>query len=181
MINHNFAQFPIDEILTTIISISFYGIDNKEALLEQGFPRWKKVQYERFCEALIKYGAADVESIAQKMGNKTPDEVARYIKTFFERGRLELANFKNIEQRLKRADHWRVMRCNRVAALKWKCAGYSDPAKELVIEGPREEFHPSDATLLRMLLEIGVYTKDALQKVQHRLQCVIDHFLLASK
>lgn len=60
-------------------------IEEKEALLKQGFGTWTKKDFNAFVKASEKYGREDLANISTEIDGKTAEEVEAFAKTFWER------------------------------------------------------------------------------------------------
>ncbi|ORM42010.1 putative chromatin-remodeling complex ATPase chain [Babesia sp. Xinjiang] len=75
--------------------------EKRDQLLSEGFGDWNKRHFGSFIKANALYSRYDVDSIASSIKDKSPEEVKRYIKVFWERY-TEIADWgkyiKRIEQ-----------------------------------------------------------------------------------
>lgn len=91
----------------------FQGIDyvdfteeeriEKQVLLESGFTNWDRREYQKVCQALELYPREECEPISNHIGTKSPEEVEKYLKVFFEKVET-LNDFASIKKKLDRAD-----------------------------------------------------------------------------
>ncbi|OWA51550.1 putative global transcription activator SNF2L1 [Hypsibius exemplaris] len=103
--------------------------DEKSRLLDMGFD-WTKKDFNAFIAAMETYGRGDLDSVALAVPGKDAEEVRKYHKTFWKRGK-ELPNFDKLvvlidkgEQRIKR-------KIDIQSALEEKMASYRLPHIQL--------------------------------------------------
>jgi len=62
-------------------------LDEREALLRDGFSSWSRKDFNAFVKACERHGRDDVASISLELGDRSEKEVARYASVFFARQR----------------------------------------------------------------------------------------------
>ena len=78
--------------------------ERKEALVAQGFPNWNRRDYQALLRAIEKHGKADDDTISAELSEyKAPEEVAAYLKVFWEHY-SELADGEKIEGIIERTE-----------------------------------------------------------------------------
>jgi len=60
-------------------------VTQREALMAAGFANWSKKEFFQFIRLNEQFGRRDIETIAQYLPNKTPQEVAKYAETFWKK------------------------------------------------------------------------------------------------
>lgn len=83
-----------------VIDLSFEKLTKKN-LMRKGFPDWNQIDFNVFCDALVKFGRGDFENISKEMPNKSLSEIKRYHAAFWSRGQIELDNFNEIVEKIK--------------------------------------------------------------------------------
>ena len=71
-------------------------------MLIQGFPTWKKRDFNKFISACAKYGRNDIKNISSEMKGKSEEEVQRYAKVF--NGRHKELSGKSSSDRVNSLD-----------------------------------------------------------------------------
>ena len=104
----------------------------KQVLLETGFTNWDRRDYQKICQALELYPREEASAIADHIGTKTPDEVEKYLKVFFER--IETLNdYSNIKKKLIKADAVHSFKRQAPMLIRQKVTAYEHPVEEMVI------------------------------------------------
>ncbi|EPY16429.1 hypothetical protein STCU_11277 [Strigomonas culicis] len=94
------AKEDEDETLTAV------ELEERERLLNEGFPHWSFPEYQRVVHVLAGGEAAvtDYAAIAAALGTeKTIGEVRDYVTSLMERGEQCIENFRRIEGRIQKA------------------------------------------------------------------------------
>ncbi|CAH2054831.1 unnamed protein product [Thlaspi arvense] len=108
-------------------------VEEKEALLEEGFSTWSRRDFNSFLRACEKYGRNDIKSIASEMEGKTAEEVERYAKAFKERYK-ELNDYDRIIKNIEKGEA-RISRKDEIMkAIGKKLDRYRNPWLELKIQ-----------------------------------------------
>lgn len=94
----HFLNPKLNELLIAEATRPLTGAEKeaKMGYLTEGFPEWRKADFEEFVDALQKFGRNGAADISRNVPGKTPSEVLRYHKVFIERGPSELPFFKDI-------------------------------------------------------------------------------------
>ncbi|CAH8392020.1 unnamed protein product [Eruca vesicaria subsp. sativa] len=108
-------------------------VEEKEQLLEEGFPTWSKRDFNTFIRSCEKYGRNDITSIASEMEGKTEEEVERYAQVFKERYK-ELNDYDRIIKNIEKGEG-RISRKDEIMkAIGKKLDRYRNPWLELKIQ-----------------------------------------------
>ncbi|KAG2300184.1 hypothetical protein Bca52824_036656 [Brassica carinata] len=108
-------------------------VEEKEQLLEEGFPTWSKRDFNAFIRSCEKYGRNDIRSIASEMEGKTDEEVERYAQVFKERYK-ELNDYDRIIKNIEKGEG-RISRKDEIMkAIGKKLDRYKNPWLELKIQ-----------------------------------------------
>ncbi|CAN7067800.1 unnamed protein product [Brassica rapa subsp. trilocularis] len=108
-------------------------VEEKEQLLEEGFPTWSKRDFNSFIRSCEKYGRNDIKSIASEMEGKTDEEVERYAQVFQERYK-ELNDYDRIIKNIEKGEG-RISRKDEIMkAIGKKLDRYRNPWLELKIQ-----------------------------------------------
>ncbi|CAA7061895.1 unnamed protein product [Microthlaspi erraticum] len=108
-------------------------VEEKEQLLEEGFPTWGKRDFNAFIRACEKYGRDDIKSISSEMEGKTEEEVERYAQVFKERF-MELGEYDRIIKNIEKGEA-RISRKDEIMkAIGKKLDRYRNPWLELKIQ-----------------------------------------------
>ncbi|KAF8522793.1 SNF2 family N-terminal domain-containing protein [Hysterangium stoloniferum] len=105
-------------------------IARKEKLSRHGFDNWSKRDFRQFVKAVEAH-----EVLAQKIQNKSAEEVKAYAKVFWKRWR-ELEDFQRIEQRILEGEARREKQDNLEALLDEKIKSVRFPMQELELNCP---------------------------------------------
>lgn len=149
-------------------------INEKESLLNAGFPNWSKLDFDQFVAANERYGRHDLKSISHQIATKTPEEVVQYSFVFWQRID-ELGNSKAIRERIQKGE----AKINEYAylsiILKEKIESCPDPMNEMRINydntEPTKYSKEADRFLLYQIHEIGLASDDVFVKLQTIISC----------
>jgi SWI/SNF-related matrix-associated actin-dependent regulator of chromatin subfamily A member 5 len=114
-------------------------VDEKEALLSQGFNDWTKRDFTTFVKACERFGRWNLDDIAQAMPDKTKDEIKRYAAVFWKKGKDSLADWERIIANIEKGESKLKRREEMAEALARKVARYKNPWTQLKIAyGPNK-------------------------------------------
>lgn len=170
----NDKKFTISLSVCTTAKSIFIFLEMKKMLLKEGFENWTRHDFNIFCDALIEYGSENVEKIQSRLADKSLEEVTRYIEVFLERGPHDLDQFPQIKRAMIQGNKLRASWQKTVAAFKWKCAQYADPASEMTVETKASPMstkkNQHNDALIRLLFEVGIDSDDVDLKIQDRIR-----------
>ncbi|XP_075395283.1 SWI/SNF-related matrix-associated actin-dependent regulator of chromatin subfamily A member 1 isoform X1 [Tenrec ecaudatus] len=146
--------------------------DEKEKLLTQGFANWTKRDFNQFIKANEKYGRDDIDSIAQEVEGKSPEEVMEYSAVFWERCN-ELQDIEKIMAQIERGEARIQRRISIKKALDAKIARYKAPFHQLRIQygtsKGKNYTEEEDRFLICMLHKMGFDRENVYEELR---QCV---------
>jgi len=133
-------------------------LEEKAALLQQGFGGWQKRDFTAFTKAAEVHGRHDLTSIAAKVEGKTAEEVAAYSAVFWARCG-ELADGERIVKAIEKGEKRLQDQRNTVLAISRKLEQYTNPARELRINygsnSKKTYTEEEDRFLLCAISEVG--------------------------
>uniref|UniRef100_A0A7S3DI44 SANT domain-containing protein n=2 Tax=Palpitomonas bilix TaxID=652834 RepID=A0A7S3DI44_9EUKA len=92
-----------DEEDGTTNGLSPEEVEEKKALEEQAFRKWKKSEFVAFCRACAEYGRENFEAIAEDIQEKSEEDVRDYAAVFWERCE-ELHEWARIKERIDKGE-----------------------------------------------------------------------------
>ncbi|VAH72340.1 unnamed protein product [Triticum turgidum subsp. durum] len=108
-------------------------LEEKQRLLEAGFPTWTKRDVNTFIRACEKYGRNDIKGISSEMEGKTEEEVQRYAEVFKERYK-ELSDYDRIIKNIERGEARITRKDEIMTAIGKKLDRYKNPWLELKVQ-----------------------------------------------
>ncbi|KAF7027713.1 hypothetical protein CFC21_039734 [Triticum aestivum] len=108
-------------------------LEEKQRLLEAGFPTWTKRDFNTFIRACEKYGRNDIKGISSEMEGKTEEEVQRYAEVFKERYK-ELSDYDRIIKNIERGEARITRKDEIMTAIGKKLDRYKNPWLELKVQ-----------------------------------------------
>lgn len=152
----------------------FFLVEIKKELLNEGFPNWTRSDFNKFCDALIKYGSENIEKVRLRLPDKSLEEITRYAKAFLEQGPHSLDQYPRIMRAMIASEKLRASWKKKVSVFQWKFAQYTDPATEMIVETTTSPVSskkgPKNDALIRLLYEVGIDSDDVFLKIQNRIQ-----------
>lgn len=147
-----------------------HEIELKQQLLDKGFLEWTRVDFKNFTDALIRYGRKELNSVANSVPGKTPDEVLAYNKAFWERGQ-KLRNFKSILAAVERSESSAMVKEQMSEALEWKITQYRQPTTALNVKQARNEEYPKewDRFVICALHRLGLHEPSVYFNIKNEL------------
>lgn len=115
---HKFQFFPA-RLYTKcdhLSKLDLSAADNETQLLYcKGFHEWTKIDFDEFCEAIVKFGRNNLIQVASRIPSKNYDQVRKYNQAFWLRGAKELQGiFQKIEMQVNATEA--KLRAQKVAA-----------------------------------------------------------------
>ncbi|XP_055320960.1 chromatin-remodeling complex ATPase chain Iswi-like [Sitodiplosis mosellana] len=159
----------------------------KQELVAEGFPNWKRQDLKTFIYAMRKYGREDMQQIASMLPEKTLDEITRYHRAFWSRGKAELKEFDRYIASLAKAEAEQNKQKTVSEAFHWKMTGYRCPELELTFKGlsVKSMFtYEQDKFILSYLFEIGIDAPNAYARIREKISSSRRHnfdFFLRSR
>jgi len=133
--------------------------EEKEKLLQEGFVDWNKRDFSQFVKACEKWGRDDYDNISDDVEGKSPEEVRRYIESFWERAN-ELQDLEKIMAQIERGEAKIERRHSIRRALEAKMGRYRAAFHQLRIQyGTNKGKHyteEEDRFLVCMLYQLGI-------------------------
>ena len=117
------------EAIDDALPLSEEEKEERYRLLEQGFD-WTKKDFATFISAMETFGRNDLDSITVSIPGKEPEEVRRYHKVFWKRGK-ELPNFDKLVALIDKGEQRIRRKVDIQAALDEKIGGYRLPFIQL--------------------------------------------------
>ena len=116
------------------------AIEERNRLLQEGFPDWKRQHFYGYLGAIRRYGRTDLAGVQQVMGEmgKDPEDVARYHEVFWRRGPLVFEKWTTMIDAVKRAENRarEIAKLERAVAAKVsRCTRNPWDSEELVAGG----------------------------------------------
>uniref|UniRef100_A0A8C5DTI2 SWI/SNF-related matrix-associated actin-dependent regulator of chromatin subfamily A member 5 n=2 Tax=Gouania willdenowi TaxID=441366 RepID=A0A8C5DTI2_GOUWI len=153
-------------------ALSEEELEEKEALLQQGFTIWNKRDFNQFIKANEKWGRDDIENIAREVEGKTPEEVMEYSAVFWERCN-ELQDIEKIMAQIERGEARIQRRISIKKALDSKIGRYKAPFHQLRISygtnKGKNYTEEEDRFLICMLHKLGFDKESVYDELR---QCI---------
>lgn len=116
------------------------AIAERNQLLNEGFPDWKRQHFYGYLGAIRRYGRTDLAGVQQVMGEmgKAPEDVARYHEVFWRRGPVVFEKWTTMIDAVKRAENRarEIAKLERAVAAKVaRCTRNPWDSEELVAGG----------------------------------------------
>lgn len=154
----------------------------KDQLWNAGFVNWDRRDYQRYCQALELFPKDDYESIAQHLGTKTPEEVQKYSRVFFE-NLDSLNDADKIKRNVEKAEKMHSFKQKAPEIIKNKVKAYDNPLDDMVIYSTQKSKYfskESDIILLCLSNKIGYGKwKDLKKAIRRDSRCRFDHLFLS--
>ena len=114
-------------------------MEEREALIEEGFTNWTIDEFRAFVQAITAdvISVRDYSSISEQVKTKSPGEVKDYVAAFLERGQWCLPNWAHIERRIQRAEKRRQAIETLKKAVQWKVENCEDLENLNILGRPR--------------------------------------------
>ncbi|TMW56088.1 hypothetical protein Poli38472_008736 [Pythium oligandrum] len=150
-------------------------LQEKEALLREGFGDWNKPQYFLFIKLISRYGRNNVEAVAREM-MKPLEEVQRYANVFLTRGPEELSDWQKILKSIEKGES-KLLEIERLTEeTAKKVARYENPWDDMPInyqgKGGKVFTEEEDRILLCL---VNKYGYGAWEKIKHEI-CSLEMF-----
>jgi SWI/SNF-related matrix-associated actin-dependent regulator of chromatin subfamily A member 5 len=120
----------VEEQLAAIVEMTPEEIEEKEALLSEGFQEWSKRDFNNYVRACEKYGRSALEEVSNEVDGKEPEDVQKYHKTFWKRYK-EIADYDRIIKKIEAGEDKIHRRLEIERILKSKVAQSKDPFNQL--------------------------------------------------
>lgn len=109
--------------------------EERERLLNEGFPNWSYQEYRAVVTALTSgdVDTTDYPALTAVLdgSGKTVGEVRDYVSALLERGEQCIKNFTRVEDRIRKAQQKREAKGNYLRAAKWKVESCERPERQL--------------------------------------------------
>lgn len=159
-------QKKIDEV----IPLTDEEVILKNKLLEESFHGWTKRDFTNFIHGSAKFGRDSYEKIARNMGNKSKDEVERYLKKFWVSYKEIEAYDKYISQIESSEKKFEKLR-SQEKLLQLKMKNVVDPLEDLKIQYPpnnskRVYSKLEDRFILYCVYKHGLFNENLYEKIK---------------
>ena len=154
----------------------------KQDLQESGFEEWDRRDYFRYLQALEMYGTDEYIGIADHLQSKTPEQVEKYTKVFFER-LDELADANKVKGIVERTSKMLEFKSKAPELIARKVSAYQDPYEEMVIyPTQKSKFFSKESDVILLCLthkhQYGNW-KTIKKALRTETKCRFDHLLLS--
>lgn len=161
------------EKIDNVVPLSEEEIDLKNKLLEQSFHNWTRRDFTNFIHASAKYGRTSYDKIAQALGSKTPEDVERYLKKFWESYSLIDGYEKYISQ-IESSEKKFAKLLNQWRLLNLKLDPLDDPLEDLKIQYPpnnskRIYSKLEDRFILYCVHKIGLFSENLADRIKEEI------------
>ncbi|ODQ78226.1 hypothetical protein BABINDRAFT_52814 [Babjeviella inositovora NRRL Y-12698] len=145
----------------------------KEEYISQGFTEWSKRDFTDFIHASARYGRDSYDLISQSLRSKTPEEVERYAKVFWEKYQAIEGHEKYVAQ-IEAGEHKALKLRTQNKFLKQKIESCAHPLEAMAIQYPpnnskRVYSLQEDRFLLCMVHKHGLLTENLYEMVREEI------------
>lgn len=136
----------------------------------------------RYCDGLAKYGHENFERIAEDLPGKSLDDVMKYHKTFWARGRTEVKSFdtfiymiKRQENRKKREEENKIKQKAILKAFEWKMRNTPNPRVEISVKQTQSQLFTKeqDTFILNSVYKHGITNPDTYHLIRREVLYVL--------
>ncbi|CUM67306.1 uncharacterized protein PRCAT00004999001 [Priceomyces carsonii] len=154
-------------------------IDLKNELLAQSFHSWSRRDFTNFIHASAKFGRSDYKNISKALGNKTEEEVEKYLKKFWDSYKLVEGYDKYVSQ-IESSEKKTEKLANQQRLLNLKMENIKDPMGDLKVQYPpnnskRVYSKLEDRFILKCVHKHGLFAENLLEKIKEEI-CASDLF-----
>ncbi|KAK6465787.1 SNF2 family N-terminal domain-containing protein [Scheffersomyces coipomensis] len=165
----NREQKKIDKV----VPLSAEERELKDKLLAESFHGWTRRDFTNFIHASAKYGRNNSTKIAKALGNKTLEDVERYIKAFWE-NYTKIDSYDKYVTQIESSEKKLEKMVNQEKLLAYKMENLEDPLEDLKIQYPpnnskRVYSKAEDRFLLNCVHKYGLFAENLLEKIREEI------------
>lgn len=158
------------EKVDLVVPLNAEEIERKQELLEQSFYNWTRRDFTNLIHAIAKFGKDDYTRIAEALGNKTPEEVERYLKKFW-LSYTEIEGYDKYLSQIEASAKKLAKLINQQKLLAKKMENLKDPLEDLKIQYPpnnskRVYSKIEDRFILCCVHKYGLFHESLLEKIK---------------
>ena len=149
--------------------------EEKEELIEQGFPEWNRRDFQQFVNGSAKYGRENWTGISREVDGKEPEQIKEYARVFWEKHH-ELENADKYIQTIEDGEAKIAKVETQKRLLKKKLKSVRNPLYQLKIEysvsttNKKVYTYEEDRYLLVMMDRYGIDSEGLWEKVREEIR-----------
>ncbi|EGW31748.1 uncharacterized protein SPAPADRAFT_51729 [Spathaspora passalidarum NRRL Y-27907] len=145
-------------------------VELKDKLLSESFHTWSRRDFTNFIHASAKYGRNEYDKISTALGNKSKEEVERYVKVFWEKYK-QIEGYEKYISQIETMEKKREKLINQQKLLAIKMENLEDPLQDLKIQYPpnnskRVYSKTEDKFLLFCVHKYGLSAEGLYEKIK---------------
>lgn len=145
----------------------------KNELLDQSFHNWTRRDFTNFIHACAKFGRNDYVKISEGMGNKTPDDIERYLNKFWSDYKV-IEGYEKYVSQIEASEKKIAKLVTQQKLLAQKVELLKDPLEDLRIQYPpnnskRIYSKLEDRFILLCVYKFGLFCDNLMDKIKEEI------------